>query len=124
MNKALARFLLAFMLVWLPLQAYAAGSMPYCQRHHHHATPDVHAMQHMGCHGQSDGAGNPDHGMAKAAPVCDDCASCHLLAQPALMLTPLALGVEATRMPQPSLAPAFTLFFPEQPQRPPLALLS
>lgn len=122
MKIALARFLLAFLLVWLPLQAYAAGSMSYCQRHHEHATTLASAEHtvHMGCHAQ---AGATDLS-AKSLPGCDDCSSCHLFAQPALAVAVLTLQIDVVRTHQAPSASSFSLFFPEQPQRPPLALLS
>lgn len=121
MKIALARFLLAFLLVWLPLQAYAAGSMSYCQRHHEHATAPATAepAPHMDCHAQ------PAADLSsQSLPGCDDCSSCHLFAQPALAVDVLTLQIDVVRTHQAPPASSFALFFPEQPQRPPLAFPS
>lgn len=120
MKTFLARLLLAFMLVWLPLQGYAAGAMPFCS-HQHGATQSLTDV-HEGCHSQHASAHQDtrvQHGGA-----CDDCFSCHLIAQPALIAESLALGVENNRMFRPPSTIAFTLIFPEQPQHPPLAVFS
>ena len=121
MKNTLARFLLAFMLLWLPLQAYAAQTMPFCQNHHGHATALAEAPQHEGCHGQQ---GHNASSISKISLACDDCSSCHAIYQPALLFSPILLGIDAVRAQQPLLAASFSLFFPEQPQRPPLAIFS
>lgn len=122
MKLLLARFLLAFMLAWLPLQGYAVGAMSTCQGHHDHAAA-METTQHEGCHGEH-GAVTHTPSFAKANLACDDCASCHLVAQPALMVSPLSLGVDAVKPRQPNFSVTFSLFFPEQPQRPPLTHFS
>jgi hypothetical protein len=120
MKLLLARFMLAFMLLWLPLQGYAAQSMTSCQKHHNHARLAESTPQ-PGCHGQH----HPDtQTLVKASLACDDCASCHLIAQPALRVTPLSLGLDTVKPPQSLSEVSFLLFFPEQPQRPPLAFFS
>lgn len=124
MKIAVARFLLAFLLVWLPLQAYAAGSMSYCQRHHEHAVADTEPVAHMDCHDAHGSADQSGNSIAKSVPACDDCSSCHLLAQPALAVAALTLGIDSVKARQVPLATSFSLFFPEQPQRPPLAFFS
>ena len=118
MKNALARFMLAFMLVWLPLQAYAAEVMPFCQNHHGHAAAIAESPQHEACHGHD----MPS--VSKISLACDDCSSCHLMVQPALLLNPLPLVFLSASTRQPHLIASFSLFFPEQPQRPPLAILS
>lgn len=123
MKVLLARLLLAFMLVWLPLQGYALEAMSTCQRHHDHAAV-MEDTGHEGCHGEHVAATQAPS-LIKASPVaCDDCASCHLITQPALIVKPLFLGIDAIRPQQPVLSVTFSLFFPEQPQRPPLAFFS
>jgi len=122
MKLLLARFMLAFMLLWLPMQGYAAQAMHACQKHHGHAELAMNTQQE-GCHGQH----NPDHPaqtLVKAKLACDDCSSCHLIAQPALIVNPLSLVIDAVKLPQPVFNVSFLPFFPEQPQRPPLAFFS
>jgi hypothetical protein len=122
MKLLLARFMLAFMLLWLPMQGYAAQAMPFCQKHHSHEQLAESAPQE-GCHGQH----NPDHHaqtLVKANLACDDCSSCHLIAQPALIVNPLSLGLDIVKPSQTLSNASFLPFFPEQPQRPPLAFFS
>ena len=122
MKAHLARLLLIFMLLWLPLQGYALEAMSTCQRHHDHAAMMENAG-HEGCHGEHTAAAQSSS--IKASPVaCDDCASCHLITQPALIVKPLFLGIDAIRPQQTVFTVTFSLFFPEQPQRPPLAFFS
>ena len=122
MKLLLARFMLAFMLLWLPLQGYAAQSMTSCQKHHGHVQLAESSPQE-GCHGQH----HPDNHaqtLVKANLACDDCSSCHLISQPALIVAPLSLAFDAVKLPQPLSSVTYLLFFPEQPQRPPLAFFS
>lgn len=124
MKVLLARLLLAFMLVWLPLQGYAVEAMSTCQRHHDHmAMMEEESVQHEGCHGDQSPAVQSSS-FIKANLNCDDCASCHLISQPALIVKPLFLGIDAVKPRQPVFSVSFSLFFPEQPQRPPLAFFS
>lgn len=120
MKQILARLMLAFMLVWLPLQGYAAQSMHACQKHQAHVQQMEHAA-HEACHAHP-GLHAQSH--VKANLVCDDCSSCHLIAQPAMLASPLLLGIDAVKIPQPTYSVTFLLFFPEQPQRPPHAFYS
>lgn len=123
MKVQLARLLLSFMLVWLPLQGYAQEAMSMCQRHHDHAAV-MEDAGHEGCHGGHTATAQTSS-FTKASPVaCDDCASCHLITQPALIVKPLFLGIDAIRPQQTVFRATFSLFFPEQPQRPPLAFFS
>ncbi|MDO9189088.1 MAG: hypothetical protein Q8K01_12050 [Sulfurimicrobium sp.] len=119
MKVYFTRLLLAFMLVWLPIQGYASEAMSFCPHQHEDAPMQMAADGHEGCHGQ-------DHGttIAKSGVACDNCFSCHLIAQPALIVAPLALVVDSSRSFQRPFNLTFSLFFPEQLQRPPLAFLS
>lgn len=123
MKIFLARLLLAFMLVWLPLQGYAIETMPFCLHQHEEGAMQTASGEHAGCHGQ-EAPPHHDKSNAKSGAACDDCFSCHLIVQPALIVVPLALGVDSNRSFQHPLKNSFSLFFPEQPQRPPLALFS
>lgn len=123
MKIFLARLLLAFMLVWLPLQGYASGTMTFCAHQHDEGAMQMAAGEHAGCHGHE---ATPQHDKtsAKSDAACDNCFSCQLIAQPALTVAPLALGLDSGGSFQAPSNLSFTLFFPEQPQRPPLALFS
>ncbi|MBZ0105630.1 MAG: hypothetical protein K8H84_08360 [Sulfuricella denitrificans] len=120
MKICLTRLLLMFMLVWLPLQGYAGESMSFCAHQHEKETVRIDAAGHQGCHHEQ----KADNSIVKTSVACDNCFSCHLIVQPALIVAPLVLGVDSNRMFQPPLKLSFTLFFPEQLQRPPLALFS
>jgi len=122
MKLLLARFMLAFMLLWLPLQGYAAQSMISCQKHHDHAQPAEIAPQES-CHGQHHPESQAPT-LVKANLACDDCASCHLIVQPALIVATLSLGLDTIKPAQFLSKVSFLPFFPEQPQRPPLAFFS
>lgn len=119
MKTFFARLLLAFMLVWLPLQGYASEAMIFCAHQHDDSAMQMTAGEHAGCHGQEG-----DKSISKSSAACDNCFSCQLIAQPALIVAPLALGMDGSRSFQAPAKLSFTLFFPEQPQRPPLALFS
>lgn len=120
MKTFLARLLLAFMLVWLPLQGYASEVMTFCAHHHDDSAMQMAAVEHSGCHGHE--AASSHDKTSDAA--CDNCFSCQLIAQPALIVAPLVLGMDGSGPFQAPSKLSYTLFFPEQPQRPPLALFS
>ncbi len=118
MRVFFTRLLLAFMLVWLPMQGYASEAMSFCLHQHEDAPMQMAAGEHEGCHNGHDTT------IAKSGAVCDNCFSCHLIAQPALIVAPLVLAVDSSRSFQRPLNLTFSLLFPEQLQRPPLALFS
>ncbi|MBU0594988.1 MAG: hypothetical protein ABIG70_07750 [Pseudomonadota bacterium] len=117
------RLLLAFMLVWLPLQGYASEAMSFCLHQHEDASIQMAAGEHEACHGQKASVQHEDT-MVDSGTACDNCFSCHLIAQPALIMLPLALGTESSKLFQHPLKTAFSPLFPEQLQRPPLAFFS
>ena len=117
------RLLLAFMLVWLPLQGYASEAMSFCLHQHEDTAMQMTAGEHQGCHSQK-ASSQHEETIAKNSAACDNCFSCHLIAQPALIVAPLALGVESSKLFQPPLKTSFSPLFPEQLQRPPLAFFS
>lgn len=118
-----ARLLLAFMLVWLPLQGYAGEAMSFCLHQHEDTATQMVAGEHDGCHGQKTSSQH-DETMADSGAACDNCFSCHLIAQPALIMAPLELGADNNRLFQHPLKLSFSPLFPEQLQRPPLAFFS
>jgi len=111
------KFILLCLLLWLPLQGYAATLMPFCshaQQHqmnqeHLHVLPDTdHVQQH---HAPSSDANH----------ACDDCSLCHMCG--ALALPSLTSDLQAVQNQVYGLQIqlAYTPHYPEQPQRPPLA---
>lgn len=118
----LRKLLLIFLVMWLPLQGYAATTVT-CARHH--ATPapatgdmhDQHAMTDGHC------VSSPETPAAAPQPPCDDCGSCHVVA-PALLPAMLSLSDEAGYSFAFAFNMHFPLIFPEQPQRPPYTSLA
>lgn len=123
MKRLITRLLLAFMLVWLPLQGYASEAMPFCLHQHEAASTPATVDQHAGCH-EHNTQGSHDQTLSKSSANCDDCFSCHLIVQPALITFQAELGMDDSRLFQRPMNRTFSLFFPEQLQRPPLALFS
>lgn len=121
MKQALRNFILGFLLLWLPLQGLAAAGMSYCR--HDHTPPAVQAGM-SGHHGDHDCCHDQDSPSASHQTPCDDCGYCHLAGAPALLTTPVGLGYDASFSFKFVFDTHFPLFYPEQPQRPPLAFLS
>ena len=122
MRHCLRNFILGFLLLWLPLQGFAAAGMSFC-RHDHTPPPAVQA-------GMQDHPGGHDCGHAQETPSatpqiqCDDCGYCHLGGAPALLPTSAGLSDSASFSFKFAFDTHFPLFFPEQPQRPPHARYS
>jgi len=105
-------FLLILIALWLPIQAAAAVTMPFCRHAAEQAVEQaVAAAAH--CHEQTADA-------ATATAVdCDNCAICHLATTGFLLaateaLPPLAMSI---LVPKPDLVAASHI--PEPPQQPP-----
>lgn len=112
-------------LLWLPVQGFAAGFMPFAC--HKHDTASSALSQHDGHHHESHAhhshdQAESDDGLSHAL-ACDNCNLCQLcgaLALPAAALkdhAPLSSGVDAT------MTPRLQSFIPALPHRPPRALL-
>ena len=102
-------FLLILLALWLPIQAAAAVTMPFCR----HATEPV-AIEAAHCHEQIDSEAN-----TVVSVDCDNCAMCHLASAGFLLAAgeaspPLALSVMV-----PKLQVASASHIPEPPQQPP-----
>jgi len=122
MRHCLRNFILGFLLLWLPLQGFAAVGMSFC-RHDHTPPPAMQAgMQdhHVG----HDCGQYQDTSSATPQTQCDDCGYCHLGGAPALLFTPTRFSDNASFSFKFTFETHYPLFFPEQPQRPPLALFS
>lgn len=112
-------------LLWLPVQGFAAGFMPFAC--HKHDTDQAAVSQHDGHH--HDSTAHHSHDQAEAddglthALACDNCNLCQLcgaLALPATALkdhVPLSGGIETGMMPR------LQSFIPTLPHRPPRAHL-
>jgi ferredoxin len=129
------------MILWLPLQGYAALTMPFCKhgfrarasehmtagslmqagaQHVHYgaqSAPESHQQHaaHAGMHHPHDSAG----GLA-----CNDCGVCHLACSPAALSSPSAIepiGTQSFWQSSPTFPPPFV---PEQRTPPPLAAIT
>jgi hypothetical protein len=113
-------FVVGLLMLWLPLQAVAAVSMPFCA----HALPAdaayaaVQQHRHSGSMPDSHGHQADQHPAAGSL-QCNDCGACNLACAPAVpasAMLPLAAPVTA----EPDfLVQSYGLFVPEQPQPPP-----
>jgi len=133
--------LAALMLLWLPLQGYAAVAMPFC-RHGFHGTASGHMdaqslvqidMRHVHHGAQSTAdphehhAGHASmhhHGDSPGTLACHDCGVCHLACSPAASTSRYiveALGAQSFVLFSLTLPP---LFVPEQRTPPPLAAVA
>ncbi|MDD5242044.1 MAG: hypothetical protein PHG47_10075 [Sulfuricella sp.] len=122
MKQLLHKFILGFLLLWLPLQGFAATGMSFC-RHDHTPPPAMQVEMHHDHHGNDCGHGH-DAPSASPQTQCDDCGYCHLGGAPALLPTLFGLNDVAGFSFKFAFASHLSLFFPEQPQRPPLASFS
>lgn len=125
MKHMLRQFVLGFLLLWLPLQGLAAAGMSFCRHDHtppaatqHADDPSAHLAHD--CCPQHDGASASD----QQQNLCDDCGYCHLGAAPALLPAAVSLAGAASFSFKFPFHSAFSLFYPEQPQRPPHTLFS
>jgi len=117
----LRNLILVFIMLWLPLQGYAAANMPTCQ----HTTALAEQTQHDVMHADYD-AGNVHHGHdrhpAKGDMSCDNCAMCHLCTAMGMIMFSAALNIKPAShisLPEPT---RFSQVYLEQPHRPPLVL--
>jgi hypothetical protein len=131
----------ALMLLWLPLQGYAAVAMPFC-KHGFHGTASGHMNAqslvhvemghvHHGARSTSDShehhaarAGMHHQGGSQGTLDCHDCGVCHLACSPAAPTSHNAieaLGAQCFVLFSPTLPP---LFVPEQRTPPPLAAVA
>jgi hypothetical protein len=123
--------LTALMILWLPLQGYAALTMPFCKHGFHlSASGQAPAHVHSAAHAPDSGlhhakhAGLQHHAGAAGTMVCNDCGVCHLAGSPAAPASPGAIeliGAEYFVQFSPTLPP---LFVPEQRTPPPLAAIA
>lgn len=116
--------------LWLPLQGYAAVAMPFCQHSmagtsgaptsadHAHLT-DAHAGMHH------DDTGDPQASVVNEAGglACDNCGACHLACAPAIFALVSVSLLVAGSVFESALTDSPHIFYPEQPQRPPLSAL-
>lgn len=130
------RSLIAVLIVlWLPLQGFAAVTMPFCKHAMHGPQSIVAGDGHLGeqavadhAHHRAavtaDDAAPGTHHQGSIGLDCNDCGACHLACAPAVLPAQpavLAVGGEHYTPVSPSFPP---LFVPEQRNRPPLAAVA
>ena len=122
-------FVLSVVVLWLPVQGFAAIAMPFCQ----HALGHSSAAQTNGTHGDHNqhnhhhekASGNSDQ--SNGPPIglsCNDCGSCHLACAPVVPCAALALVSSWGHVYNPLLPASDSLFIPEQLKPPPLTAIA
>jgi hypothetical protein len=139
MQSRMRTLLVGFLLLWLPLQGFAAAWTVSCGlqptegrsssgKLGHASHPGMqHAMDHGCC--QHSGMQSADHRpdpqptghSAHDLGLCDDCASCHLGTAFAIPVTAVSTVAASKPVFHPFRVSTPVSFIPEQPQRPPLA---
>lgn len=116
----LRNLILVFIMLWLPLQGFAATSMSACQRNEQPAQQAQHDMMHAA----HDGYAQPGHDQHPATSdlSCDNCAMCHMCGTMGIPTVTAPVNIKpASHIPPPALT-RFSQVYLEQPQRPPLVL--
>lgn len=122
MRHRLRNLILGFLLLWLPLQGFAAVEMSFC-RHDHTQPPAMQAGMQVH-HDGHDCGHDQDAPSATPQTQCDNCGYCHLGGAPALLPAPAGLSDNASFSFKFAFDTHFPPLFSEQPQRPPHALFS
>ena len=137
------RSILSVLIVlWLPLQGYAAVAMPFCQhsmaaasahpgsadhsQHHHDAHSRMIRGDAQDSTPQSGVAdiGAQSTGMGEASGLaCNNCGACHLACAPAIVAIVSVSLLIAGSVLESARADSPHYFYPEQPQHPPLPAL-
>ncbi len=116
----LRNIILVLIMLWLPLQGFAANSMSVCQRNEQPAQQAQYDMLQT-AHGG--GYAHPGHDQhpAKCDLSCDDCAICHMCGAMGISMVSASNIKPASRI-NTSVLTRFSQVYLEQPQRPPLVL--
>ncbi len=113
--RRLKSFFLVLIALWLPLQAAAAVTMPFC-RHAMETLVTEEAASHP-CHQMV------DEGVTLSADVaCDNCEMCHLATAGYLLAATEAVPPLAASILVPRLKSVSASHIPEPPQQPPRRL--
>jgi hypothetical protein len=119
------RIITILLMLWFPVQGWAAVAMPMCL---HESSPNT---RMDGADSPSAVADGPDghcnhhapEAPAQSTAQCDDCAACHLAHTPTLTPPPPVLQCAAPAQRAESGLIFYYQLFPEQPQRPPLSFV-
>lgn len=115
----LRKLILVFVMLWLPLQGFAATNMSICQHQEQTVQQVQHAMMHAAHDGGHTHPGIDQH-PAKSDLSCDNCAMCHMCSAMGIPAVAAAFNIKSTSPVVISTSTGFSLVFPELPQRPPL----
>ena len=125
MKHLMRKLLLICLMLWLPLQGYAAATMPFCQ-HNAPKSQGQHAQHQMSQQAQAQAqndqdphAGHAQH-QGKNNTACDNCSLCHMCGAMALPSFAAQVPVKPTQFFNISSQASFSPLFLAQPQRPPL----
>lgn len=114
--RRLKSFFLVLIALWLPLQAAAAVTMPFCR----------HAMETLAA--EDTASSHPCHPMADevatqpADVACDNCEMCHLATAGYLLATTEPVPPLSASILVPKLKSVSASHIPEPPQQPPRRL--
>jgi len=80
-------FVLSVVMLWLPVQGFAAVAMPFCQHALGHSgavqTNGAHGEHHYHKHHHDKGSGSSSHSNGSPSGLsCNDCGACHLACSP------------------------------------------
>jgi len=116
MLNLLKKCALLLLVLSLPLPSLHALAMPLCN-------PDA---QRSDMHQHSHGGDAAEHNHDQQAPdinlTCDGCSMCQVCSAPAIASSALDFSLDVVAAPPSTPGNSLTLFVPEQPQRPPLAV--
>jgi hypothetical protein len=122
-------FVLSVVMLWLPVQGFAAVAMPFCQHALGHSsalhTSDAHGSHHQHGHHHGKASGNSDQ--TNGLPIgfsCNDCGSCHLACSPVLTRAVTAVISSCGHIYNPLQPASDSLFIPEQLKPPPLTAIA
>lgn len=122
-------FVLSVLILWLPVQGFAAVAMPFCQHALGHSgvvqTNGAHSDHQHHNHSHDKAPGNPDQ--SDSLPIglsCNDCGSCHLACSPVLACVVIAVISSCGHIYNPLLPASDSLFIPEQLKPPPLPAIA
>ena len=122
------RLVLCLMIVWLPVQGFAAVAMPFCKHALGHSAAaqtagDKH--DHQKHHLHHGAPGENAHDAGSSGLLCDDCGACHLACSSSIVPATVVIVLPAAQYTYYLSPPtSLYLFYPEQPSRPPLTAIA
>jgi hypothetical protein len=133
--RAFRLLVASFLLLWLPLQAIAVVTMPFCA-HSGHSHQSAHPRNYLSAaeehdHHDADRPSSSQHGHQHGESGtsllinCDDCGACHLACSPTAPAGAMVIGVTSLVQGYVELSPTQPpLFVPEPRKRPPVTAIA